>query len=214
MILAARVEIQDAQVFADGPVGQGGVGENGRLPNGLDDRVVGFVPADRDGFMGDVGHGHDHLVDDRLARCQVFFQILDLRGDPAHLDDDGVGIVPAALHLGDLVGYDVAFAAQLLHFEQDGFPPGVTGLEGCPIDAGTPVLHGILNGLQIFSDKLDFQHFCPYIPKLRLNRLYTGLQVAVTARVGVVNGATDERRTPKVKPAEPLSQVIRLVNDD
>jgi hypothetical protein len=40
------------------------------------------------------------------------------------------------------------------------------------------------------------------------------LQTAVSVRFGVVNGATDEGRTPKVKPAETLSQVVQLVNND
>jgi hypothetical protein len=74
-------------------------------------------------------------------------------------------------------------------------------------------LHGILNGFQIFSDELDFQHFCPYIRKLRLTGANHRTTGGGTVRVGVMNGTTDERRTPKVKPAEPLSQVIRLVND-
>jgi len=38
--------------------------------------------------------------------------------------------------------------------------------------------------------------------------------VAVTVRLGVVNGYTDERRTPKVKSSGSLSQVVQLVNDD
>jgi hypothetical protein len=30
----------------------------------------------------------------------------------------------------------------------------------------------------------------------------------------MVNGYTDERRTPKAKPAKTLSQAVQLVNDD
>ncbi|MCB2148294.1 MAG: hypothetical protein KQI81_17595 [Deltaproteobacteria bacterium] len=38
--------------------------------------------------------------------------------------------------------------------------------------------------------------------------------MAVTVRLGVVNGYTDERRTPKAKSSKSLSQVVQLVNDD
>jgi hypothetical protein len=41
-----------------------------------------------------------------------------------------------------------------------------------------------------------------------------GLQAVVANSFGVVNGCTDERRTPKAKSAETLSQVVRLVNND
>ena len=125
------LEVEDAQAFADLPVGQGRKGKFRDRAPAPDFHVVPLVPSLGHVVGAQVGDGQDDLLQLAFDVGQRSVQFLDPLGHGAHLGDErlGAGRFPGLLEGGDGAGNGVALILERLDLGEHGQPPAVRGGE-------------------------------------------------------------------------------------
>ena len=150
------LEVEDAESFADLPVGQGREGKFRDCPPAPDLHVVPLVPSLGHIVVTEVGDGQDDLLQLAFDLCKRRVQLLDPFGNGAHLDDErlGAGGFPGLLERGDGAGDGVALVLERLDLGEHGQSPAVRGgelVDQLRVDPAQVAL--VADEIEIFPDK-------------------------------------------------------------
>ena len=97
------LEVEDAEAFADLPVGEGGEVEGGLLAPDFLDGVVEFGGADGDGVLRQIGDGLHEFAELVVGCCCVGFEGVGLGFEVGELGGEGGGVTAFALELAEVL---------------------------------------------------------------------------------------------------------------
>ena len=151
--LGGPLEIKDAQVLAEIPVGQRRKIENPRLPHSADLHVFGRILAHRHRVVGQVGDVEERQADLVVVDLELVLDGLDLVAQPLGLGDDSRSVLLFPFQPGHQLRVLVALGPQVVGLDQAILAGFIKAQKLADIQDKTPGGAFFLNEIDVFVDE-------------------------------------------------------------